>query len=293
MSDGVLEGGQQYDAEYYAHHLGLPYRRGEAGWDEFFGRIADEIVARLNPATVLDVGCAIGFLVEKLRDRDVDARGIDISEYALSQAPTQLQPYLRPGSVTEELEGPYDLVVCIEVVEHLPESAAAAAVANLAAAGDAILFSSSPSDFAEPTHQNVRPIDYWLKLFAVHGFTRAAGFDATVVAPHAMLLRRQANGVPGVVLEYERWHTEQLERLAEKFERADRRAKGLEHDLRPLQRERDGRGRQGPARTGVGRLVHLRVLARRSLESLRDEGARGFTLRALRWFRRGGGAERR
>ncbi|MBU1173205.1 MAG: class I SAM-dependent methyltransferase, partial [Proteobacteria bacterium] len=35
---------------------------------------------------MLDVGCAYGFLCAALQDVGVDARGIDISEYSVSQA---------------------------------------------------------------------------------------------------------------------------------------------------------------------------------------------------------------
>jgi len=68
---------------------------------------------------VLDAGCAIGFLVEALRERGVDARGFDISEYAISQVPEHLQPYCTLGSITDEIDGRYDLITCIEVLEHL------------------------------------------------------------------------------------------------------------------------------------------------------------------------------
>ena len=77
----------EYDADYYASHLGAPYRRGDGVWEDFFAGIADAIVAGTAPRTVLDAGCGIGFLVEELRKRDVDAYGIDISEYAISQVP--------------------------------------------------------------------------------------------------------------------------------------------------------------------------------------------------------------
>ena len=65
-----------YDAWYFRHCCGRPYERSPE-WLEFFGRIADRIVADIGPRTVMDVGCAMGFLVEALRDRGVEAFGID------------------------------------------------------------------------------------------------------------------------------------------------------------------------------------------------------------------------
>jgi len=89
-----------YDGEYYAHHLGTPYQWGDAVWQEFFGRIADVVVAKLAPRTVLDAGCGIGFLVAALRERGVEAFGIDISDYAISQVPTVIEAYCSVASVT-------------------------------------------------------------------------------------------------------------------------------------------------------------------------------------------------
>lgn len=136
---------------------------------------------------MLDAGCAIGFLVEELRARGVDASGIDVSEYALAQVPDALRPYCRLQPITGDLGGPYDLVTCIEVLEHLPEADAWPAVRSLCdAAAYGVLFSSSPSDFAEPTHVNVRPRQYWIGLFARAGFKRSSRFDASVVTRHAL-----------------------------------------------------------------------------------------------------------
>ena len=70
-----------YDSNYYNNCCGAPYVRGGAIWD-FFCRVADNIVSRIAPHTVLDVGCAKGFLVEQLREKGVEAWGFDISESA-------------------------------------------------------------------------------------------------------------------------------------------------------------------------------------------------------------------
>ena len=75
----------EYGAFYYRHDCGVPYERNEH-WLGFFDRIAEGIVRDLHPTSVLDAGCAMGFLVEGLRKRGVEACGIDISEYAISRS---------------------------------------------------------------------------------------------------------------------------------------------------------------------------------------------------------------
>src|SRR5581483_11386497 len=84
-----------YDAAYYRNYHTCdgpkPYERTRM-WLDFFGAVADTIVRTIHPRRVFDAGCAIGMLVESLRDRGVDAWGADISEYAISKARPDLRP---------------------------------------------------------------------------------------------------------------------------------------------------------------------------------------------------------
>ena len=195
-----------YDARYYATRLGEPCHRGNPTWHAFFDRAAAAIVAELAPRTVLDAGCGIGLLVEKLRDRGVDAWGIDISRYAVEQVRGDLLPYASVDSITEDFGRDYDLVVCIEVLEHLTLEVGTDAIANMAARTNSVLFSSTPSDFREPTHLNVRPTEHWVEHFARHGFFRNLGFDATFITPQTIHFRRANQTAVTVARDYEAWH---------------------------------------------------------------------------------------
>ncbi|MGQ0805917.1 MAG: hypothetical protein ACT4PI_18940, partial [Actinomycetota bacterium] len=55
-----------YGRYYYEHDCGRPYERDDH-WLGFFRDLAQRIVDGLAPETVLDAGCAMGFLVEALR----------------------------------------------------------------------------------------------------------------------------------------------------------------------------------------------------------------------------------
>ncbi len=81
----------------------MPYE--EENWRQFFGGVADAIVAQIAPKTVLDAGCAKGFLVAALRERGVDASGFDLSEVAVAEAPEAVRDHVRVGSLTEPIEG--------------------------------------------------------------------------------------------------------------------------------------------------------------------------------------------
>ncbi len=197
-----------YDDEYYGddgggHLGGVPYTYEEPHWQSFFGSIADQLVALFDPSTSYDAGCAKGFLVRSMVERGVDARGGDISAHAIEGAPAGLAERLEVKDLTEPFADRYDLVSCIEVLEHMSAGDARAAIKNLCAATDLILMSSTPEDFAEPTHINVRPPADWAQDFAAQSFYRRTDIDASFVAPWAVVYQRSRPTAVQVVGAYE------------------------------------------------------------------------------------------
>lgn len=190
---------QLYGAAYHQ-----AYHERTAEWLGFFTTIADRIVGDIAPRSILDAGCAKGLLVEALRDRGVEAFGVDISAYAIGQVREDIRPYCRVGSVADPLPRRYDLIVCTEILEHLPAEEGRRAVATLCAASDDLLISSTPDDYRDPTHLNVQPPEYWAGLFASHDFWRDVDFDASFIAPWAMRLRRRRDPLPRVIAPFER-----------------------------------------------------------------------------------------
>ncbi|HEU5062365.1 MAG TPA: methyltransferase domain-containing protein [Solirubrobacterales bacterium] len=195
----------EYGSFYYQHYWGGggPYERNER-WLEFFGKVADGIVRDLHPTSVLDAGCAMGFLVEALANRGVDAWGIDVSEYAISQVDESVRDRCQARSLTEPLERRYDLITCIEVIEHIPPEEADQAIANLCAATDRLLLSTTPQDFGEPTHVNVQPPEYWSAALARHGFFRDVDRDFSYLSPWAGLYTRREEDTAETVRRYDR-----------------------------------------------------------------------------------------
>ncbi len=262
-----------FDAYYYAHDCGPPYQRDEH-WHSHFGRIAECIVSRIAPKTVLDAGCAIGLLVEELRKRAVDAAGVDVSDFALEQMPPGVREHCWKASLTEPLSRRFDLITCIEVLEHMLPREADAAVVNLCAHTDDILFSSSPVDFTEPTHVNVQPPEYWAQRFADQGFYRDVDFDATFVLPWAVRFRRARDPISFIVASYERrlWHLQQVERGArESLLRQQSTLAGMEAELQDARSRLD---RAAAESASVLEQLHVQIAElQRQLSDTRDQAA--------------------
>ena len=206
-----------YGAGYYAN-----YAEGEITYDHsphwlsFFGTIADRLIQDFHPATALDAGCAIGLLVEALRDRGVGADGIDFSEFAIAGSRDDIRPFLTVGSITEPLHKGYDLITCLEVFEHMTPQDADRAIANLCASTGELIVSSTPLHYRDPTHTNIHPQEYWTERFARHGFIRDVDYDAIYIAPWAARYSKSSAPLHRVVAGYDRAYSRMRYELQER-----------------------------------------------------------------------------
>jgi SAM-dependent methyltransferase len=213
--EGTVAG--DYGADYYGHYAseGISYERS-AFWLDFFGTIADRLIEDFQPKTALDAGCAIGLLVEALRDRGVDAEGIDFSDFAVGHSSADVRPFLTVGSITEPLPKHFDLITCFEVVEHMPPRDADRAIANFCAFTDEVILTSTPMHYRDPTHTNIHPQEYWTERFARHGFIRDVDYDGAYIAPWAARYRRSSAPIHRVVADYDRAYSRMLHELQER-----------------------------------------------------------------------------
>jgi 2-polyprenyl-6-hydroxyphenyl methylase/3-demethylubiquinone-9 3-methyltransferase len=82
----------------------------------------------LTGKTALDVGCGAGLLAEPLARLGADVTGLDATPEVIAvarehAAAMDLEIDYRLGDV-HELQGQYDLVTCMEVIEHVVDAAA-------------------------------------------------------------------------------------------------------------------------------------------------------------------------
>jgi len=119
-----------------------------------------QLAADLHDARVLDVGCGGGILAEAMARAGARVLGIDLSQAVLDVADLhalaeKVSVEYRAASAEElaaERPGAFDLVTCTEMLEHVPDPAAAiAALATLVKPGGDVIVSTlnrKPSAFA-------------------------------------------------------------------------------------------------------------------------------------------------
>jgi 2-polyprenyl-6-hydroxyphenyl methylase/3-demethylubiquinone-9 3-methyltransferase len=108
-------------------------------------------LAPLAGKTVIDIGCGGGILAESMAKKGAKVTGIDLSEKALKVADlhslesgVQLRYELIAAEDMAEREAAsFDIVTCMEMLEHVPDpQAIVAACAKLAKPGGKIFFST-------------------------------------------------------------------------------------------------------------------------------------------------------
>ena len=198
---GALDDGR-YDGRYFGQGRNPLDRMGLSGYERYDRDTSNADVAAyllwrfFDARRTLDVGCAMGYVVEALRELGIDAEGVDVSQYAVEHAAPGARGHVRQGNLLGRLPfdaGRFDVVSAFETLEHLPPDAVPRAVAELRRVTAGWVMATIPS-FGPNRHGpggwldvKVRPerLDYYRSL--------CPGYDGPV--PHDDIYR-DANGEP-------------------------------------------------------------------------------------------------
>ena len=123
----------------------------------------------LQLRSVVDFGCGIGTLIQGMRDGGCTILGVEHS-VQLARRYSPIPEKLVAGDVTKPLSlGRHDWSMCIEVAEHVPPTASAQLVANLAShCIRGVIFSAAVPGQKGIGHINCQPPEVWQDLFHSH-----------------------------------------------------------------------------------------------------------------------------
>jgi SAM-dependent methyltransferase len=155
---------QPYTESFYKHHRGGARHSAE--------RIVPLILQLVQVRSVIDVGCGLGTWLSVFREHGVeDVWGVEgehikVGMLEIPRERLVVHDLKQPLS----LERTFDLVVSLEVGEHLPPECARPFVHSLTNLGMVVVFSAAIPFQGGSSHLNEQWLDYWAAIFQERGF---------------------------------------------------------------------------------------------------------------------------
>lgn len=134
-------------------------------------------------STVLDIGCAKGYMVYDFMNEEIEAFGIDISNYAIGCSPPGIRDRLVVCNITNlewVTDKKFDLVISINTIHNLPEEECRKVVREIQRIGkNAFIMVDSYRNEKEKeamfawnvVGETVLSSEEWKRLFEEEGYT--------------------------------------------------------------------------------------------------------------------------
>jgi glycosyltransferase involved in cell wall biosynthesis/SAM-dependent methyltransferase len=138
--------------------------REEKPWAD---RMASYIKQEINPSSVLDIGCGPGIYVDSLTELGIEAQGIDIDSRVIGRE------NLRYQSLFDIADEKADLVICMEVAEHIESIHNTEIVKKVVSAtGSTLIWTAGVPGQGGVGHINLQETEYWAELIESQGLVR-------------------------------------------------------------------------------------------------------------------------
>jgi SAM-dependent methyltransferase len=133
----------------------------------------------LKPKSVLDIGCAKGYLVYLFYEKGIEAYGVDVSRYAINESPKEIRNRLYILDIEKDslpfANDYFDLVIGLELLEHLFYFDNMLKELKRVLKNNGYIFFTTPTPKSwdalfDKTHVNVRSRSFWIGLFNKYGF---------------------------------------------------------------------------------------------------------------------------
>lgn len=153
-----------YDADFYAAQSDSSLVSARA--------VAPFVLEILHPRSIVDFGSGVGTWLRAFMDLGIkDVLGLD-GTYVETDALRIPVEHFLPSDLSQpiDLGRKFDLVMSLEVAEHLPPECAQSFVRSLTLHGDVVLFSAAVPAQGGTNHVNEQWASYWKALFDDCGF---------------------------------------------------------------------------------------------------------------------------
>lgn len=146
-----------WDPGAYHQPIGREIWSGSIIQEKLLSNLAAILVNLFNPSSVVQIG-GNSALAEKIQELGVS----EVVDFATGS------PELEGGAVPVEKR--YDLCICMEIMDIMPQEAVDRLLQACVAASDTIIFASSPPGEMGKYQPNNKPLTYWIKWFFEKGY---------------------------------------------------------------------------------------------------------------------------
>ena len=160
--------------------------------------VAGAIQEAFAPASVADLGCGCGVYSRLFKLKGARTLSLDgVLPPPGDRFPVEI--IVRDLTVPfENTWGNFDMALCLEVAEHIPEEFSGIFLENLTAFSDRLLMSAAPPGQDGHHHVNEQPRRYWAQKLAGLGFAynrRASGRVLKLLEPERPPFMWMANHI--------------------------------------------------------------------------------------------------
>jgi len=153
---------REYDKGFYGRCI--------KKYGNFARDVAPILINAFQIKSAVDIGCGAGMYIKGLHDKGVDVVGYEGNQTAKICGLLPEKVIVHDVRKPLKFDRKFDLCMCVEVAEHIPEEKSSFLIETLCRASDTVLFTAAKIGQSGTQHVNCQNEDYWILAFLKFGY---------------------------------------------------------------------------------------------------------------------------